>query len=114
MEDQKTVDYSALRFAGSMGEWHMGRLTKKGKRKINGGNWDGLCSVFTQMGHTTQECEDGLSNAHLIAAAPRLLSNILAQAAHEATTDEPSISLREEREAIIAELISNGALTVGE
>jgi len=42
----------------------------------------------------------------------KAISNIVAQVKHEATTDEPSISLREERAAIIAELISNGALTV--
>jgi hypothetical protein len=52
----------------------------------------------------------GLANLNLMTVAPRLLANIIAQHQHEQTTDEPSLDLKEEREALIEEMLISSVI----
>jgi len=67
------------------GPWAVGNA-RKHSRWIDAPEWDRLAKVITRMDGADKECDDGLANARLIAAAPELLDAL--QALRGACVDE--------------------------
>jgi hypothetical protein len=59
--------------AHTPGPWYTSRKPGSNRMRINAPGWGHLAKVVVRMSGSIGDCEDGLANARLIAAAPDLL-----------------------------------------
>ncbi len=71
------------------GPWTVGKRKDKNrgsaKAYIDGFSWDGLASVWVRLQNKDMDSDEGVANAHLIAAAPDLYA-ALAEIMHMRST----------------------------